>query len=237
MGDITKCSEELVGRLIDECRDKSFLALAPSETEIFENPQRGWDLSVKRFPEIIEDVEEASKCFALSRYGASVFHSVQIIEFCLIELGTFLKVEDPHSGWSAVSSALKKVIDKKHQDRTQFERKNFPFLEQMQGLVQGLKNAWRNKISHSHGRLVLMSGEFKPETAEEILMATRAFTRRLAEELHHRNLGRARRSDFPERLLKLLQVFRCPYFLAHGDETLVAFGIGKLEGPLTGANG
>jgi hypothetical protein len=56
-------------------------------------------------------------------------------------------------------------------------------LEQIQGTVEGLKNAWRNKISHVQGKLTLMSVEFSPEIAEEILLATRAFMRRLAEDL------------------------------------------------------
>lgn len=128
-------------------------------------------------------MDEASKCYAPSRYSAAVFHSVQIVEAGLIELGKFLKVTDPHSGWTAVAQALRRVIDKKHQDRTKFERTNFIFLEQAQGTVEGLKNAWRNKISHSQGRLILMTAEFSPEVSEEIIFATRAFMRRLAEDL------------------------------------------------------
>ena len=62
-------------------------------------------------------------------------------------------------------------------------QKNFPFIEQMQGTVTALRNAWRNKISHAHGKLVLMTSEFAPDVAEEIIMATRAFMRRLATEL------------------------------------------------------
>jgi len=175
--------EEVRGRLIDETESERFFSLSLAEADWYSNPRRGWEFAIDRFPQILDDVEEAAKCFAVSRYAAAVFHSVQAIEFGLIEFGKFLKVNDPHSGWTAVAGALQKVIDKKHQDRSRFERKNFAFLEQMQGLVQGLKNAWRNKISHSHGRLVLISKEFSPEVAEEILMASRAFVRRLAEEL------------------------------------------------------
>ena len=87
----------------------------------------------------------------LSRYAAAVFHSVQVVEVGLIELGEFIGVDAPHSGWTAVSTALDKIIAKKHRDRTEFERNNFKFLEQMQGTVAGLKNAWRNKISHAQG--------------------------------------------------------------------------------------
>jgi hypothetical protein len=182
-GDISALCKELQGRLIDETDDKEFFVMTARETHFFNEPRRGWEKSLSRFPSIVDDVEEAAKCLALSRYAAAVFHSVQIVEAGLIELGTFLKVTDPHSGWTAVSHALRKVIDKPYKERTAFERKNFVFLEQMQATVEGLKNAWRNKISHVGGRLVIMTGEFSPDVAEEILFATRAFMRRLAEGL------------------------------------------------------
>jgi hypothetical protein len=117
------------------------------------------------------------------RYAAAVFHSVQVVEVGLIDLGEFIGVNDPHSGWTAVSNALDKVIAKKHQDRTAFELANFKFLEQVHGTVAGLKNAWRNKISHVHGKSVLMTKDFSPEVAQEILYATRSFMRRLADGL------------------------------------------------------
>ncbi len=54
------------------------------------------------------------------------------------------------------------------------------FLEQVQGTIQALQFAWRNKVSHAHGKLTVMTGDFNPEVAEEILYASRAFMRRLA---------------------------------------------------------
>jgi hypothetical protein len=180
-GSLKPYAKECVERLIDEATVGQFFILTPREADIFKNPRNGWEPSIKRFPRIVDDVEEASKCIALSRYSAAVFHSVQIIEIGLIELGIFLKVNDPRSGWTAVSGALAKVIKKEHKDRTRFERKHFAFLEQMEGTVAGLKNAWRNKISHAHGKLMLMTTDFSPDVAEEILISSRSFMRRLAE--------------------------------------------------------
>jgi hypothetical protein len=125
-----------------------------------------------------------SKCFAFARYGASVFHSVQIIEEGLVALGEFLGVKDPKSGWTAVAGELEKVaLRTKYLDLNALQQKHFHFIEQMQGTVSGLKNAWRNKISHSSGRLILLTSDFSDEVAEEILLASRAFMRRLAEEM------------------------------------------------------
>jgi hypothetical protein len=194
--DVHRFADECLGRLIDEAGSAEFFALTVRESALFKNPREGWTAGIARFPSIVDDVVEVSRCFALSRYSAAVFHSVQIVEAALIELGTFIGVADPRSGWTAVSKALDVIIQKSHKDRTPFERKNFEFLEQMQGTVLALKNAWRNKISHAHGRLVVMSTEFNAEVAEEIMFATRAFIRRLADGLPPPKPKRKKREPF-----------------------------------------
>jgi hypothetical protein len=179
--DLAALSDELRKRLDDELSFAVVLSLTAQEGEIYLNPRKGWEDIVTRFPETLSDIEEAQKCFALARYPASVFHSCQIIEIGLIEFGSFIGVSDPKSGWTAVASALDKIVNKKtHQQRSVFE-KNFVFLEQLQGTVESIKNAWRNTINHAQGRLCLMNKDFSAEIAEEILIATRAFMRRLAE--------------------------------------------------------
>jgi hypothetical protein len=174
---------ELQERLVDETHPKIFLALSIRESELYNNSRNGWEKIIERFQDAVTDVEEASKCFALSRYAASVFHSTQVVEAGLISLGIYIGVNDPRSGWTAVTNKLTAIIRKAHMDRTDFEKQNFSFLEQIQGTVEALKNAWRNKIGHAQGRLTLMSKDFSPEIAEEILFASRAFMRRLADGL------------------------------------------------------
>jgi hypothetical protein len=177
---LDKLQIELHGRLIDELIGREFYTLDSKEAEYYRNPRNGWEEIVALFPESITDIEETSKCFALSRYPAAVFHSLQVVEIGLIALGKEIGVVDPLSGWTAVTGRLQAIQKTKFPDRSAFERKHAEFLEQMVGTVEGLKNAWRNKVSHAHGRLALMTADFSPEIAEEILFATRAFMRRLA---------------------------------------------------------
>lgn len=140
--------------------------------------------AVKRFPEIVGNVEEMSKCFALSRYAASVFHALRAVEGGLIHLGVFLKVPDPKSGWTAVTSRLSTVVVKtNYKALPRNFKKCYPFLEQMHGVTEALKSAWRNKISHVQGSLTLMTEDFSPDIAEEIMIASRSFMRRLATEM------------------------------------------------------
>jgi hypothetical protein len=183
-GLLVKYLDDIQDRLIDELSTKLFIQIPYSRKGFFECPREKWEPVIERFSETISDIEECSKCFALSRYAASVFHAVQIVEFGLLQLGTFIGVTDPHSGWTAVSGKLEKIVIRtEYKDRSGFEKKHFSFLEQMHGVILAMKNAWRNKISHAEGRLVLMSADFSPDVAEEIMIAVRSFMRRLATDM------------------------------------------------------
>lgn len=160
-----------------------FLHVGSANADFFREPRKGWEEVTDRFIDTVSDIEEAAKCFALGRYAAAVHHATQVVELGLIELGKFIGVTDPKSGYTAVTNALKKIKDKNWKDKTDFERKHHAFFEQVHGTVEPLQTAWRNKIDHAHGRLIVMTADFSPQVAEEILYATRAFMRRLATEM------------------------------------------------------
>jgi hypothetical protein len=175
--------EELRERLFDEMSVPRFFSLSGEEAEHYNSPWNGWEEIIRRFPDTVRDVEEARKCFALSRYAAAIFHSLQVVEKGVIELGKVIVVTDPHLGWNATTNRLNKILSAKHHDRTPFQQQHFQFLEQINATIEALKSAWRNKVSHAQGKQVLMTSDFIPEVAEEILLATRSFMRRLATEL------------------------------------------------------
>ena len=184
MEEYRSLGSELQGRLVDEFEGRFFLSLNTDEAEYYLCPFKGWENIIARFPDAQSDIEEMSKCFALSRYAAAVFHSVNVIECGLLDLGKFLIIADPKSGWTAVSNKLDTLVSKtKFPDLDPAFQATFPFLEQVHGTVAALKNAWRNKISHAQGKLTVMTADFRPEVAEEIMKATRAFMRRLATEM------------------------------------------------------
>jgi len=160
-----------------------FFRLTEARRSYFEAPTDGWNEVVARFPNTVSNIEEMNKCFALSRYAAAVYHACQVLELGLIDLGIFLEVEDPKSGFTAVTRELKKLIENGHSNVPQRFRDCFDFLEQMHGITEALKSAWRNKIDHAQKTLVLMAVDFTPDIAEEILFASRSFMRRLATEM------------------------------------------------------
>jgi hypothetical protein len=173
---------ELYGRLSDELASRVFFSLNTIEANYYSAPREGWEEIIDAFPSALIDIEEARKCFALSRYAAAVFHSLQVIEFGLVHLGAVIGVQDPNPGWSATINALDRINKKKFPDRTPWEQAHSKFLEQIQGTIAALNSAWRNKVHHAHEKLYLLSSDFNEEIAEEILFATRAFMRRIAED-------------------------------------------------------
>lgn len=170
-------------KLMAELEARVFVPVAPENARYYREPTKDWKEVINRFPGTVSDIEEASKCYALGRYAASVYHSMQIFEHGLLALGRFMQVADPKSGFTAVANALERVLRQKYDELSDFERRNRVFFEQVNQTIQAVKDACRNKISHAEGKTALMTADFSPHTALEIYMSTQAFMRRLASEM------------------------------------------------------
>ena len=94
-GQAARHLEDLELRMTDELKRKHFISLSSLESDLFRNPRQGWNKVIERWPETTDDIIEAMKCFALSRYTAAVFHSLQVVEIGIIKLGEFVQVSDP----------------------------------------------------------------------------------------------------------------------------------------------
>lgn len=181
--EVSRQMKDLRERLEDDFKAHLFLHVPVADSTWYREPEREWEPVLTRFRVTQSDIIECSKCYALGRYPASVFHAMQIVEHGLIQLGIFLEVKDPKSGWTAVCGELARITKNGYGKAKPGERTHFAFLEQMQALAEAMKNAWRNKIDHAHNRLLLLPGEFTQEIARDIILASRAFMLRLAREL------------------------------------------------------
>ncbi len=181
-GEASRLLKELRESLEDDFKSQVFVRISLSERRWYESPIHKWEQAASRFP-IRSDVEECCKCYALGRYPAAVFHSLQVVELGLVGLCTFLELRDPKSGWTSACNEMKRITKGDYTKLQPHEKKHFSFLEQLHGTTEALKNAWRNKIDHAANRLVLLPGDLNPEIAHDIIVATRNFMRRLATEL------------------------------------------------------
>jgi hypothetical protein len=125
-----------------------------------------------------------NKCFALSRHTAAIFHSLLVVESGLIALGGLIGAKDKKVSWDATCKRMQELLTAGHNSYPGDMSISFAVLEQINQSAQTMKLAWRNKVNHVAGKLVVISTGFAPDIAEEIILATRGFMRRLATDLH-----------------------------------------------------
>jgi hypothetical protein len=65
--DITEC-------LVIEANAKLLLYIDNGHASYYNNFHNGWEAVLTQYPSSTIDIEEASKCIAVNRYTASVFH-------------------------------------------------------------------------------------------------------------------------------------------------------------------
>jgi hypothetical protein len=118
-----------------------------------------------------------NKCFALSRYTAAVFHSLLVAEHGVVKLGIHLGVTDPKPGWDATDKRLNWLLNNRASVPADLD---FNFLEQTKARLDSMKLAWRNKVNHAAGRLMIEKSGFTDFAAEEVIIACRSFMRHLA---------------------------------------------------------
>jgi hypothetical protein len=174
--------KELRERVEDELESSFFLHLEPAQAAMYQNPDKGWEVIGKRFNKIQFNIEESGKCFALERYGAAVFHVLQVAEYGVIQVAKLLKVEGDKPGWGSLKR-LSDLIKEPFPKRTALAQQHTKLLENMVPLAVVIKDSWRHKLDHVDNQIIWVDTDFSPEVAAEIISATRAFMRKLAKEL------------------------------------------------------
>jgi hypothetical protein len=173
---------ELRERIEDDLHSTVFVNLSVQESELYDNPEKEWRDVIVKFSKMRHDIEECSKCFALARYGAAVFHVMLIAEFGVIQVANLFSVAGDKPGWAALDR-LQRINDKGWKDKTELEQKHSKFLENLLPLAFSMKESWRHKMDHVANKIEWMDTDFSPEVANDIISATRGFMRRLATDL------------------------------------------------------
>jgi hypothetical protein len=181
-GEMASQLRELRERIEDDFHKVVFVSLSSDESKMYDDPDKGWEEIVGRFSRIRHDVEECSKCFALARYGAAIFHVLLVAEYGVIKVAELFNVAGDRPGWGALDR-LQRIDSKKYTEKTPLEQQHADFLKSLLPLAFSMKDSWRHKISHVDNKLEWMDTDFSPEVAGEIVSATRGFMRRLATEL------------------------------------------------------
>ena len=104
-----------------------------------------WD----SLPEFAEDIDEAAKCLALSRYTASVFHLMRIMERSVHKLAQIFKVQlnTKTNSWNDITTALSNALAKMP-GQTSAQKKKKAKLADAVAQLTSVRIAWRNEVMH-----------------------------------------------------------------------------------------
>ena len=144
-------------KLIGELNTRFFLYLTPEEAEVFqmEDPF-GADVSQLFRGQKFTDLVEASKCMALGRYTACVFHLMRVMEFAVQKFGQKLGINltkvNPgrrvsELTWEQILNEINPKLKAMPQDTLQRKRRHEKY-KSVQSYLYGVKDAWRNPTMH-----------------------------------------------------------------------------------------
>ncbi len=133
--------------LTDEAGARLFLYMGESRRYYYESPSEGWNDVLEKFPSARLDIEEASKCYALARYTASVFHSMRILEPALNALAGEFAVSTDRANWHNILDQVVAAIEQKSKAQGAGWTDQ-QFYSEAAVDLRFFKDAWRNHVMH-----------------------------------------------------------------------------------------
>jgi hypothetical protein len=177
-GEYKQALHELYGRMCDESKLFCIISLDAQETGLYEPeaPLFGEDFEAK-FPSGAYELDEATKCMALGRSTAAVFHFMRIMEIAIRAVARSLGISDPvkpaERNWGAILKAIWDGIETKWPTATSRMHGDGHTFESIYASFDAVKNPWRNATMH-------VENKYTGEEASHIFAAVRGLMRNLA---------------------------------------------------------
>jgi hypothetical protein len=150
-----------------------FLLVPFPKDEQYLNPLAKWDEALAKFPEITTDVEEATKCFALSRYTAAVFHFMRVMELGVQQLGNHFSVARAADKlWGDITNEIGQKVKALPRSTPTETAIQASFAEAALHLDH-VRLAWRNPTMHP-------KQTYTEDEAQDVLGKVRIFMNHLA---------------------------------------------------------
>jgi len=152
--DIRRAIEDIESRMHDECEEIAVLVLSKDQKKLFHSTAdeiANWNISTA-YPDAAREFEEASKCFALGRATASVFHAMRMLEIGLKAFSIHLGIDSPSKpadkNWGRILGTIKSKIDETHPKNKRMPGSLGADYEAIYTSLDAVKNPWRNATMH-----------------------------------------------------------------------------------------
>lgn len=172
--------DELDGRMVFCLSDVEAGFYSPAE------PFIEGDFETK-FVSAAFDLEEATKCFALDRHTAAVFHAVRVLEFGIRAIARCLDIPDPlttmERNWATILKKIKERIDEKWPAGRRVAGDGVLF-EELHASLDAVRNPLRNATMHPQAKYTM-------NEAYDVLRTVGGFMRKLSERCDENGLPKA----------------------------------------------
>jgi hypothetical protein len=172
--------DQLQERMEDECSLRKFMALSTQDAAyVFpDGPLFGAEVEQK-YPSAAFEIDEAGKCFGLSRPTAAVFHLMRTMEVAINATGACLNipppVKDAERNWGRILEKIKAELDRRNAPNQKLwaTPADRTFFAEAYASLDAVRVAWRNTTMH-------VENKYSPDEAEHIFGSVRGFMRKLA---------------------------------------------------------
>jgi hypothetical protein len=179
--DVQPLFRELNKRIEAELKAHVYLCIPSGQSLFLKNPLDEWGDTITAFPSIRYDIEEASKCLALQRNTAVVFHLMRVMGAGVKALGESLNeptLDASHNlTWDNVLRRCAKESEKEFKDMSPVWQSDKQFFATATAKLYAVKDAWRNPNAHEIG------DKYTSEETLDIYRTIRSFMRQLATKL------------------------------------------------------
>ena len=176
-GQLKEAVVQLQDRMRDELDNVYFLHVPFEKARVYYNPHPFGEAVSNKFPRAITDMQEASKCLALARYTACVFHLMRVMEIGVQHLGKKLKIPDTHEKeWQAILNSVNGALRRMSNPPTPLTSRKKAVRDRYAKAaahLENVKNAWRNNVMHP-------KASYTAEEAEEVFQAVKTYMQHLA---------------------------------------------------------
>jgi hypothetical protein len=171
-GDFDYHTRALEDRFRDELDRHWLFWVDQDKAELYRANDHFGPWVTSRFPDAIDDIEEAAKCLALDRATACVMHLVRVMEVGLKAIAEPLGIPYAPS-WESYLKQITTKIGLPYDKKDPQWRGQEPFFRDVSGDLVAIKQAWRNPSMH-------VVRKYSPDEAGEVYVAVRRFMQRLA---------------------------------------------------------
>jgi hypothetical protein len=158
----------------DELSLAMLFSVKPEHAKFYDPPTSLFGQEVaNKFPSTLNEIDEAGKCFALSRYTACVFHLMRILEIGIESVRKSLGIPDPvkdaDRNWGAILRKLNDELRRRNAPPPQWPNAtDKEFFAEAYASLDAVRNVWRNATTH-------VEKTYGEEQAEHIFAAVRGF--------------------------------------------------------------